>query len=110
MAMDQIQTTELFRVLADPTRRGLFERLSREGDLTVSALTLGAHVSQPSVSEHLKALRSVGLVTDERQGRQVIYRARAGGLAPLMNWLGHYEGFWRKRFNQMEDLLKEMDQ
>jgi DNA-binding transcriptional ArsR family regulator len=106
--MDQIQTTELFRVLADPTRRGLFERLSREGDLTVSALTLGAHVSQPSVSEHLKALRSVGLVTDERQGRQVIYRAQADGLAPLMDWLGHYQGFWRERFNQMEDLLREM--
>ncbi len=51
--------------------------------------------------------RSVGLVTD---GRQVIYRAQPNGLAPLMDWLGHYEGFWRERFNQMEDLLREMDQ
>jgi DNA-binding transcriptional ArsR family regulator len=108
--MNQTQTTELFRVLSDPTRRGLFERLSRDGDLTVSALTLGTHVSQPSVSEHLKALRSVGLVTDERQGRQVIYRAKPDGLAPLMDWLGHYEEFWRERFDHMEDLLKEMDQ
>lgn len=108
--MNQTQTTELFRVLSDPTRRGLFERLSRDGDLTVSALTLGAHVSQPSVSEHLKALRSVGLVTDERRGRQVFYRAQPDGLAPLMDWLGHYEGFWRERFDQMEDLLSEINQ
>ena len=108
--MTQAQTTELFRVLADPTRRGLFERLSREGALTVGALTLGAQVSQPSVSEHLKALRSVGLVTDERRGRQVIYRAQPNGLSPFMDWLGHYEGFWRERFDQMEDLLREMDQ
>jgi DNA-binding transcriptional ArsR family regulator len=107
--MSQTQPTELFRVLSDPTRRGLFERLSREGDLTVSALTAGAHVSQPSVSEHLKALRSAGLVTDERHGRQVFYRAQPDGLAPLMDWLGHYEGFWRERFNQMENLLREMD-
>jgi DNA-binding transcriptional ArsR family regulator len=108
--MHRTQATDIFRVLADPTRLGLFERLSREGDLSVAALTLGAHVSQPSVSEHLRVLREVGLVTDERRGRQVIYHAQADGLAPLMNWLAHYEGFWRERFNQMEDLLREMDQ
>lgn len=108
--MDRAQTTELFRVLADPTRRGLFERLLREGGLTVGSLTLGAHVSQPSVSEHLKVLRSAGLVSDERRGRQAIYRAEPNGLAPLVDWLRYYEAFWLERFDQMEELLKEMDQ
>ena len=46
----------LFHALADPTRRGLFERLSRDGELTVAALTAGAGVSQPAVSKHLAVL------------------------------------------------------
>jgi DNA-binding transcriptional ArsR family regulator len=86
----------------------LFERLSRDGELTVGKLALGACVSQPSVSEHLKALRLAGLVRDKRRGRQVIYRAEPRGLVPLMSWLGHYRNFWRERFNQLETLLGEL--
>lgn len=108
--MIEASADDLFRVLADPTRRGLFERLSRDGEQTVSVLTLGAQVSQPSVSEHLRALRSVGLVQDERRGRQVIYRARLEGLKPLKDWFAHYEGFWDERLEQMETVLREMDQ
>ena len=59
----------LFKTLADPTRRGIFERLAREGELTVHALTDHSGVSQPMVSKHLAALRHAGLVRDRRQGR-----------------------------------------
>ena len=55
---------ELFRTLADPTRRALFERLCREGELTVGDLTAQAGVSQPAVSKHLVVLREAGLVRD----------------------------------------------
>jgi DNA-binding transcriptional ArsR family regulator len=102
--------TDLFRVLADPTRRAIFERLAREGELSVGALTLGARVSQPAVSQHLKALRSAGLVAEQRQGRQALYRAAPEGLRPLLDWMGVYAAFWADKFEALDDLLNRMDQ
>jgi DNA-binding transcriptional ArsR family regulator len=101
---------ELFKTLADPTRRALFERLCREGELTVTALTNQAGVSQPAVSKHLGVLKLAGLVRDRRDGRQTHYRAEPKGLAPLIDWMSLYGAFWRERFNALEDLLKRMDQ
>ena len=51
----------LFTTLADPTRRAIFERLCRDGDQTVGALTARAGVSQPAVSKHLGILKRAGL-------------------------------------------------
>ena len=60
----------LFRTLADPTRRTIFERLCCEGEQTVGALTTHAGVSQPAVSKHLGVLKRAGLVRDRHEGRQ----------------------------------------
>src|SRR5262245_62237320 len=98
--------TLLFKTLADPTRRALFERLVREGELTVSALTQRAGVSQPAVSQHLDALKRAGLVRNRREGRIARYRATPRGLAPLTNWLAVYAVFWRERFERLEKLLR----
>ncbi|ESR22717.1 ArsR/SmtB family transcription factor [Lutibaculum baratangense] len=100
----------LFKSLADPTRRAIFERLCREGELTVSALTKGAGVSQPAVSKHLVALKQAGLVSDRPQGRQTHYSARPEGLMPLIDWTGRMTAFWERRFDDLEDLLRRMDQ
>lgn len=100
----------LFRTLADPTRRAIFERLCREGDLTVSAITSGAGISQPAVSKHLAALKRAGLVGARHEGRQTHYSARPGALAPILDWTQHMAGFWESRFDKLEDLLKTMDQ
>lgn len=100
----------LFRTLADPTRRALFERLCREGEQTVGALTAQAGVSQPAVSKHLGVLKQAGLVRDRHQGRQTHYSAEPAALAPLNDWTNQMRGFWQDRFNDLEDLLKRMDQ
>lgn len=100
----------LFRTLADPTRRGLFERLCREGEQTVGALTAGAGVSQPAVSKHLAALKVAGLVSDRHEGRQTHYSARPRALAPLTDWTHEMAVFWERRFDDLEDLLTRMDQ
>ena len=76
----------LFRSLADPTRRAIFERLCREGEQTVGALTAQAGVSQPAVSKHLGVLKQAGLVRDRHEGRQTHYSAQLGALAPLIDW------------------------
>src|ERR1700710_167801 len=100
----------LFRTLADPTRRALFERLCREGEQTVGALQARAGVSQPAVSKHLGVLKQAGLVRDRHAGRQTHYTAQPRPLAPLLSCSSHVVGFWQSRFDDLEDLLKRMDQ
>lgn len=100
----------LFRTLADPTRRALFERLCRQGEQTVGALTAQAGVSQPAVSKHLAVLKQAGLVLDRHQGRQTHYSAQLDALAPLIDWTKQMSGFWENRFDSLEDLLNRMDQ
>lgn len=100
----------LFRTLADPTRRALFERLCRDGEQTVGALTAQAGVSQPAVSKHLGVLKQAGLVRDRQAGRQTHYSAQLGALGPLIDWTTQMAGFWENRFDHLEDLLNRMDQ
>ncbi len=66
----------LFRSLADPTRRAIFERLARDGEQTVQGITEQSGVSQPAVSKHLGVLKLAGLVRDRRAGRQTHYSAQ----------------------------------
>jgi DNA-binding transcriptional ArsR family regulator len=100
----------LFKSLADPTRRAIFERLCREGEQTVGALTARGRISQPAVSKHLGVLKQAGLVRDRHEGRQTHYSAQLGALASLIDWTTEMAGFWQKRFDDLEDLLKRMDQ
>lgn len=101
---------KLFRSLADPTRRAIFERLCRDGEQTVGALTARAGVSQPAVSKHLIVLKQAGLVRDRHEGRETHYSAQLRALAPLTDWASRMTGFWQNRFDKLEDLLKRMDQ
>ena len=100
----------LFKALADPTRRAIFERLCREGEKTVGALTARAKVSQPVVSKHLGILKQAWLVRDRHEGRHSHYSAQLGALAPLIDWTSQMAGYWQRRFDDLEDLLRRMDQ
>lgn len=100
----------LFRALADPTRRAIFEKLCTGGEQTVGVLTAQAQVSQPAVSKHLAVLKQAGLVLDRHEGRQTHYSAQFKALAPLLDWTSQMTRFWESRFDDLEDLLKRMDQ
>ena len=102
-----VQLTAVMKTLADPTRRAVFERIMGDPDIAATALVKGLKVSQPAVSQHLKALRDAGLVTERREGRHIYYRPAPKGLAPLIDWLGHYRAFWSERFENLEKLLEE---
>lgn len=100
---------DVFRALADPSRRAIFERLTEEKELAVKDLTAQFDISQPAVSQHLEKLRAAGLVQERREGRMVFYRVNPKGIKPLVNWIGHYQAFWLSRYSKLKNLLEEMD-
>lgn len=102
--------SDIFRALADPTRRGIFERLCRQGEQSVHVLTEQAGISQPAVSKHLGVLKRAGLVSDRPAGRETHYSAEVAALAPLSDWTQEMRGFWESRLDGLEDLLNRMDQ
>ena len=102
-------TDDLFKALADPTRRTIFEKLA-EGGLTASALREGMAISQPAMSQHLAVLRKAGLLREERKGRFVEYQVEPEGLAQMAGWLAKYRAYWPDRMDALKTLLKEMDQ
>jgi len=104
-----VNANPVFRALADPTRRAIFEELTRQGEQTVHSLTRYAGVSQPAVSKHLTVLKRAKLVRHRREGRETHYRALPAALAPMVDWLQLYGAFWRDRFDRLEALLERME-
>jgi len=99
----------VFRALADPSRRAIFERLTY-GEAAVKDLTARFEISQPAVSQHLAALRQAGLVAERKDGRLNYYRVEPQGLRPLIDWIAHYQAFWTGNFDRLQKLLEEMDE
>ena len=79
-----------FSALADPTRRSIFERL-RGGPRSVGELAEGLPVSRPAVSQHLRALREAGLVSERREGTRRLYRVEPAGVEALRSY---FDAFW----------------
>ena len=100
---------KIFQALADPSRRAIFESLTR-GETAVKDLTARFEISQPAVSQHLATLREAGLVNARREGRCVFYRVESRGMKPLIDWIAHYRAFWTERVDRLERLLEKMDE
>ena len=98
----------LFRTLADPTRRAIFERLCSDGEQTVGALTARAKVSQPAVSKHLKVLERAGLITRSREAQWRPCRIAPRALKDIDEWLQHYRRFYDESFDRLGDYLKTL--
>ena len=108
--MTALASDLIFTKLGDPTRRAIFERLCRDGELTVWKITEPSGVSQPAVSKHLGALKLAGLVKDRREGRETHYSAQPQALASLTDWARQMTDFWDRKLDNLEDLLNRMDQ
>ncbi len=100
---------DVFKALADPTRRAVYEKLAT-GSMNASSLREGMDISQPAISQHLAVLRSAGLIKEQRQGRYVNYEVDPEGLAIIAQWLSKYRTYWPARIDALKTLLKDMDQ
>ena len=97
---------DVFRALADPTRRKLLDRLL-EGDMPVMDLAASFRMTLPAISQHLKVLRETGLVSETRHGRQRVYTLNATPLEEVVDWLSHYERFWKARLRKLREHLEK---
>jgi DNA-binding transcriptional ArsR family regulator len=109
MTSTAVAENEIFQALADPSRRAIFESLTR-GEAAVKDLTARFDISQPAVSQHLAALKDAGLVKNRREGRCVYYRVEPNGMKPLIDWITQYRAFWTERVGRLEKLLEKMDE
>jgi DNA-binding transcriptional ArsR family regulator len=101
----RLATTDVFHVIADPTRRRLLDLLGG-GDQPVNSLAGKFNVTVSAVSQHLRLLRQVGLVTVHRSGRERWYRLNAEPLRQVAEWVGHYQRFWQEKLDALGEHLE----
>lgn len=92
---------DAFHALAEPRRRQIVERLSREGEQPVAALVEALEVAQPSVSKHLAVLRQAGIVAVSRRGRERLYRLEPEGLRQICEWTRMFERYWTHQIDRI---------
>jgi DNA-binding transcriptional ArsR family regulator len=92
-----------FAALADPTRRVIFERLSRR-PLAVGEVAEGLPVSRPAVSQHLKVLRSAGLVVVRSEGTRNVYAVDPKGVDAMRAYL---DRFWNNALAAFKAVVEE---
>ena len=105
--MPEDDLSKMFSALADPTRRDIVSRLAA-GDATVGELAAPYDVSIQAVSKHLKVLEESGLVSRTRDAQRRPSRLEALRLAEATEWLGGYRRFWEDSFEQLDELLEEL--
>lgn len=106
--MVRCTSDDLFRGLADPTRRRILDLLAERGPLTVSQLAAEfPDLVASGISKHLMVLRAAGLVTATPHGRQRLYQINAEGLADaLVPWLAKYEPYWSAALERLRELAE----
>nr|WP_274635925.1 metalloregulator ArsR/SmtB family transcription factor [Microbacterium bovistercoris] len=102
-------TDEVFRILADPTRRRILDLLAAQGEQSVGALAAAfPGLVASGISKHLMALRAAGLVRARKEGRNQLYRLDPDALhAAMAPWLRRYEVFWTDALLRLRDVVEE---
>ena len=96
---------DVFRAIADPTRRAILDRL-RKGPVAVNALAADFDQSRPAISKHLRVLKSARLVSEQRAGRERLYRIQPYPLRSVAEWIEQYSTMWRTNLNNLRRYLE----
>jgi DNA-binding transcriptional ArsR family regulator len=97
--------SQVFRALADPSRRRILDRLVA-GDASVNELAKGFSTSRPAISRHLRVLREATLVIERKQGRHRIYSLHPQPMSHADSWLGKYRVFWAARLQALKAMVE----
>jgi DNA-binding transcriptional ArsR family regulator len=100
----QLASEDVFTAIAHPVRRRLLDLLVG-GEQPVNRLATPFDMSRPAISQHLRVLLDVGLVSERRSGRERRYRLHPDGLRQVREWLATYDRFWQERLVALGDHL-----
>jgi DNA-binding transcriptional ArsR family regulator len=95
-------TTDVFNAIAEPRRREIVDLLAKRGSLAVGALVAAIGLPQPAVSKHLGVLRTVGVVSVTKDGRQRLYQLEAEKLKPVHDWAKGFEHLWSHQLDRIK--------
>lgn len=98
---------DVFLAIADPTRRGILERLRADGLLSVTQLSDPLPISRQAVTKHLNVLEDAGLIVQERHGRERMHRLSVEPLRELDDWLAPYSAAWDRRLTRLQQHLEK---
>lgn len=101
------QERDVYVAIADPTRRKILRLLAEVDELPLHELTPQFQMGRTAVSKHLAILKEAGLVADRKVGRETRYRLNAAPLEEIKDWISFYEGFWKKSFVKLNNILEE---
>ena len=94
--------TGILAALAEPVRRGIVERLIREGEHTVGELAAPLDISTPAVSRHLRILEEAGLIERRVRRQWRLVRVRPEAMGEIESWLAEQKRFWEGAFDRLE--------
>jgi len=97
---------DVFGAISHPARRHMIDLLAG-ADRPVNAIAGHFKMSRPAVSQHLRILLNVGLVTEQRHGRERRYRLVPERLHAVRDWIAQYERFWDDRLQRLQTLLNK---
>jgi len=104
MAITSSPKPDVFGAISHPARRYILD-LVAEDDRSVNTIAGHFNMSRPAVSQHLRILLDAGLVTEQRHGRERLYRLVPEQLGPVREWIAHYEKFWDDRLQRLQKTL-----
>lgn len=106
MAQSSSTETDIFGAISHPARRRMLDLLA-DADSSVNTIAGYFEMSRPAVSQHLRTLLAAGLVTEQRHGRERRYRLVPRQLAPVRDWVAHYERFWDDHLQRLQHHLAQ---
>jgi DNA-binding transcriptional ArsR family regulator len=106
VTMSRKQQDEVFRAIADPTRREILSLL-RSGQQSVSQIAANFRISRPAISKHLRLLRSAGLVVTHQNGTTRVCGLNAKPLRAINEWLRDYEAFWGETLRNLKSYVEK---
>jgi DNA-binding transcriptional ArsR family regulator len=105
----QANLDAVFAALADPTRRAILSRLA-DGEASVKEISAPFELSQPAVSKHLKVLERAGLIERDVDEQRRPARLKAEQMVLAVDWLSEFRAFWGTSFDQLDDVLRKLQQ
>lgn len=98
---------DIFQAVADPTRRSIIALIAVQA-MTPNAVAEHFESSRQAISKHLRILTECELIKPEQKGREIYYKLELDKLKEIDQWLGQFRKIWETRFNQLDDLLRNL--